>query len=267
MIKLLIIADDFTGAVDTGVQFSKKGIPTLVTTDRQICFESIEAETEVLVINIESRHLSPHDAYEKVWQITKAAIKSGVTYFYKKTDSTLRGNIGAELTAMLDAYNKGNQLAFIPAFPKSKRTTKNGIQYVNDIELEKTEFSHDPFAPVKQSSVIEIIRQQSRVKIKSITMDRYHEAAEEYADKTVCIFDVQTDDDMRRLSLELKKANRLTVLAGCAGFAETLPELLELRKTSMKWESNRENILIISGSVNQIAINQMHYAKKMAMSR
>ncbi len=28
MLKLLVIADDFTGALDTGVQFSKQGIQT-----------------------------------------------------------------------------------------------------------------------------------------------------------------------------------------------------------------------------------------------
>lgn len=261
MIKLLVIADDFTGALDTGVQFSKKGVPTLVTTDRHVCFQTIGSEIEVLVIDIESRHSSLRQAYDSVARIAKAAINSGVVYFYKKTDSTLRGNIGAELTALLDAYG-GNQLAFIPAFPKSSRTTKNGIQYVGDIELNKTEFSHDPFEPVKHSSVDQIIRQQSDVETESITVDRYLDAGKEYTKKTICVFDAQTDEDMQLLGAELKKANRLNILAGCAGFAEILPELLELRTAEMKWDGNRDNILIVSGSVNQIAIDQMDYAKK-----
>ena len=33
MLKLLVIADDFTGALDTGVQFSRQGIQTLVSTE------------------------------------------------------------------------------------------------------------------------------------------------------------------------------------------------------------------------------------------
>ena len=32
MVKLLIIADDFTGALDTGIQFVNKGIATQVFT-------------------------------------------------------------------------------------------------------------------------------------------------------------------------------------------------------------------------------------------
>ena len=66
MIKLLVIADDFTGALDTGVQFSKKGVPTLVTTDRHVCFQTIGSEIEVLVIDIESRHSSLRQAYDSV---------------------------------------------------------------------------------------------------------------------------------------------------------------------------------------------------------
>ena len=33
MVKLLIIADDFTGALDTGVQFAVSGAATLVETE------------------------------------------------------------------------------------------------------------------------------------------------------------------------------------------------------------------------------------------
>ena len=36
MIKLLIISDDFTGALDTGVKFSAAGARTRVSTDTQI---------------------------------------------------------------------------------------------------------------------------------------------------------------------------------------------------------------------------------------
>ena len=42
MVKLLIIADDFTGALDTGIQFAKKGIETQVFRNRTgsgACFD------------------------------------------------------------------------------------------------------------------------------------------------------------------------------------------------------------------------------------
>ena len=55
MIKLLVIADDFTGALDTGVQFSKRGIPTMVSTDTTFNFNEMNEEVDVLVIDTESR--------------------------------------------------------------------------------------------------------------------------------------------------------------------------------------------------------------------
>ena len=40
MILLLIIADDFTGALDTGVQFAARGARTEVVVDPQIDFSA-----------------------------------------------------------------------------------------------------------------------------------------------------------------------------------------------------------------------------------
>jgi uncharacterized protein YgbK (DUF1537 family) len=261
MIKLLIIADDFTGALDVGVQFSKKGILTLVTIYNRLFYQTIDDDTEVLVVDIESRHMPATQAFELVDKVVRFAIKKGVKYIFKKTDSTLRGNIGAELSAVLHA-TRSNQLAFIPAFPKEGRTTVNGIQYVNGIELEKTEFSKDPFEPVKYSSVAEIIRQQTSTSVDVYTKNDYVNAVKTYDVQTISIFDAETNEDLVNLGMELKKANRLNVLAGCAGFAEILPELLEFRSANIKWHGNNENILVVSGSVNQIAIDQMNHAKK-----
>jgi uncharacterized protein YgbK (DUF1537 family) len=67
---------------------------------------------------------------------------------------------------------------------------------------------------------------------------------------------------MERLGAALKKSGRLRILAGCAGFAETLPELMELLTVTTPLEGNGKNILIVSGSVNQTTIGQMNYAKK-----
>ncbi|WP_294663810.1 four-carbon acid sugar kinase family protein, partial [uncultured Fusobacterium sp.] len=48
MVKLVIIADDLTGALDTGVQFSKKNMSAIVTTDLNFNFEDICKEADVV---------------------------------------------------------------------------------------------------------------------------------------------------------------------------------------------------------------------------
>ena len=128
MLLLLIIADDFTGALDTGVQFAAYGAATRVMVKDQVDFASCDAQ--VLVVDTETRHLPPEKAYQIVEELTRAACRAGIRYIYKKTDSALRGNIGAELAAVLQASNN-RQLPFLPAFPKLNRVTRNGVHYVD----------------------------------------------------------------------------------------------------------------------------------------
>ena len=57
MILLLIIADDFTGALDTGVQFAAHGVSTRVIVDPEVDFSAYH--DSVLVIDTETRTSRP----------------------------------------------------------------------------------------------------------------------------------------------------------------------------------------------------------------
>ena len=65
MRKLLVLADDFTGGLDTGAQFAAAGIPTVVTTNPAYCAADHEEDT-VLVVDVETRHLLPEKARQFV---------------------------------------------------------------------------------------------------------------------------------------------------------------------------------------------------------
>jgi D-threonate/D-erythronate kinase len=56
MVKLLILADDFTGALDTGVQFSGKGIRTQVVVSSR--WVEPDSDCDVMVIDVETRHVT-----------------------------------------------------------------------------------------------------------------------------------------------------------------------------------------------------------------
>lgn len=158
MVKLLIIADDFTGALDTGIQFKKYGICTQVFTKTRIEDNEINPDTEVLVIDSESRPLTKEEAYLEVLNITKWAISKGIEIIFKKTDSALRGNIGAELKAVADAAGEEN-LFFMPGYPEIHRITKNGMHYIDGELLENSVFGKDPFEPVKRSYIPDAVLQ------------------------------------------------------------------------------------------------------------
>ena len=251
MPKLLVLADDFTGSLDTGVQFAKAGISTTVLFSNFDEQAIANCDTQLLVLDLESRHDAPHVAYQKVFEISKKALARGVKHIYKKTDSALRGNIGAELSGLLDATSE-NALEFIPAFPKNGRTTKGGVHFVNGAKVADSVFGKDPFNPVRHSFVPDIIAEQSQV---SVSLD------ENLKVPHICVHDAQTESDLAQIAKSLKNK---TLIAGCAAFAEYLPEILELApdSTERKGASKNAKILLVSGSVNDITLEQLRQAGK-----
>ena len=157
MLRLLMIADDFTGALDTGVQLAAHGIPTQVVVGQA---DLSACSSTVLVVDTETRHLSAAKAAEAVARLTRSAVENGVGCIYKKTDSALRGNIGAELAALLKASGARN-LPFLPAFPQIGRTTKKGVHYIDGVPVNESPFGIDPFEPVRCAEVTKLIHLQT----------------------------------------------------------------------------------------------------------
>ena len=170
MANVLVVADDYTGALDTGVQFTASGASVYVTTYVDLCMPfdtNLFANYDVLVVDAESRHLTAEQADLRVGALTREAARCGFSYFYKKTDSALRGNIGAELGAMLESGG-GASLAFAPAYPMSGRITVGGIQYINGVPVGESVFAQDVYAPVKHSKIADIINEQTSINAISL---------------------------------------------------------------------------------------------------
>lgn len=261
MKKLLVIADDFTGALDTGIQFASYGARTEILTDIEINFKDYPF-TEVFIVDTETRHLKSKKAYETVYLLTQNAVNAGIEYLYKKTDSGMRGNIAAELTAVLDASGSGF-LAFLPAFPEMNRTVEGGVSYVDGVPIEKSVFGQDPFEPVTHSRIREMFENQKIVK--------------EYSDpekvewvpgeKQIAIFDSVTDDDLKETAVYLQQRGLLKVAAGCAGCASVIAEMLNLSRHEIRLEKVMPPLLIVCGSMNEISKKQLAYAQSKGYTR
>lgn len=142
----LVLADDLTGALEAGAILAAQGVATLVTLDTNHA-----ALDGVLVMDTETRHSTPQAARDLHHEI--AARWRGP--IFKKTDSTLRGNIGAEFTGLMEAT--GRRLIYIPAYPRVGRMVAGGILYVDGVPLAETAFARDPRNPVRESSVGRVI--------------------------------------------------------------------------------------------------------------
>ena len=83
MIRLLILADDFTGGLDTGVQFASRGVSTCVMTNPEADFTAEAGDSEVLVVVAETRHLPPTKAYDIVFSAVRKGLDAGIPHIYK----------------------------------------------------------------------------------------------------------------------------------------------------------------------------------------
>ena len=261
MIQLIIIADDFTGGLDTGVQFAARGIRTRVVTDPETDYLQAADGCEVLVIVAETRHLPAQQAYDLVYRVVKKAREIGIPHIYKKTDSGLRGNIGAELTAALEASGE-KKLTFLPSMPGNGRVTVRGIHYINGVPVNESVFGKDPFEPVTESDVARLIALQSDVPVWNAAPDMIPDR------DGITVVDAETDDDLRMAGERMAAGGRLNVTAGCAGFAAVLPALLglEIREKPVMPRMER-GLFVLCGSVNPITQRQLDYAEKNGFTR
>ncbi len=255
---LLIIADDLTGANDTGVQFAKRGIRVLVSIHHEHPLENFAHDCQVLVVNTESRHLTPAEAYRRVAAVAHAGVALGIPQFYKKTDSTLRGNIGAELAALLDATGE-SALFFAPAYPKLNRTTQQGTQFVNGIPLSQSAFAADVRNPLRQDFIPALLAQQTNRAVK--LFDQLPVAESQ---PTIYVLDAQTDEDLRR-SAQLLAGKSL--LAGSAGLAEFLAESMQAITTPAPMPTLSSPVLVVNGSMHETSLRQVEHAAQRGWQR
>ncbi len=257
--RLLILADDFTGALDTGVRLARAGVPTQVATLRGGGRRLPGCESPALVIDMESRHVSPAEAARRVHGLARSGMSQGVRFFYKKTDSTLRGNIGAELSALLSATGE-DRLFFVPALPTAGRTTVNGVALVNGIPLHRTDFAADPLDPVTESEVSAIIGRQSRVVVENVSRGSELPVREDAA-KRILVFDAETDVDLEEIGRRMKPHGVPRAIAGCSGFASILPELLDLPRAPLAPVRLAPPMLAVCGSLNEVSRGQVRHAE------
>lgn len=162
----LLVADDLTGGNDAGIQFAKRGVGTWIVLDAgHAGLEAVLARPKLpamLALNANTRNLPAVDAAARMTKIVSHLAKDARTahpeMVYKKIDSTLRGNLGAEIDALMDGY--GFATAFLsPAFIECGRTVVDGHLLVDGAPVHETAFANDPITPVRQSSIAEVVRE------------------------------------------------------------------------------------------------------------
>jgi D-threonate/D-erythronate kinase len=143
-----VIADDFTGALDTGVEFVRAGLETTL-----LIRPEYSQPVPVQVINTDSRDTDVTTAQQRVTQAARRLLGRRI---FKKIDSTMRGHIGAEIEAVLNVT--GIRKAVVcPAVIEAGRTVQDGQLRVDDVPLHESAFAGDPFWPASTSDIARLV--------------------------------------------------------------------------------------------------------------
>lgn len=231
---ILAIADDLTGALEVAAQFARFGSRACVTTEREF---AMAPETDVLVIDTETRHLAADEAAGIVREVLAATLRFNPWLIYKKTDSTLRGNIPAEFRALLAAFPE-RRLVYVPAYPEMGRTVRGGVLLVDGVEVHRTAFAGDPLNPVLRSNIAEML-----------------------GDIPVLVCDGETIEDVARAAREILASDPTPLAAGPGSLAGALAAVFAGGRHEDGVLPRLSRCLVVNGSMHPVSVEQIARAR------
>lgn len=237
----IILADDLSGALDTGAAFHK-WMPTNVYSQIP---EHITQTEGAVVINMNTRHMTGERLAN---QLTSVILKMSQTktefqHIYIKVDSTLRGPVGQTLKLILQILPQYRGILLCTPFPETGRTIVNGRLMVNGQLAECTELSRDPYNPLTSSEVSSILGDVGLPVVRLTLHDVRRAPSLDFGQRAIYVADAVTRKDLEHLS-RLIAAYSDILPVGSAGWAQSLAYV---------WRSlARPNLDLIDKTFSQI---------------
>ena len=242
MLHYLIIADDLTGSCDAGLQMRRSGLPTRVQiTKAGVLNRGIEA----LVLDTESRNVEQEEAAHLVRLALASIDPNSVATVIKKIDSTLRGNVVAEVMEVA-AHFEVETIVVAPSFPAQGRTVDGGVLYVHQVSLLKTEHGKDPLKAVTEDNLLTLFGRQKAYEVQ------HFDGKAETDGRRLYVCDATTDEDLRAIARHFASREQRTLFVGSAGIAEALVSL----------QSEQKSALAVVASLSERTRNQVLELKK-----
>ena len=243
--RYLVIADDFTGANDTGVQLRRRGL----TTSMMFAGRPIPPEGSV-VIDTESRGMTGPEAGAAAEKALKNVDFSAYKYVIKKVDSTLRGNVAEEILAADRAF--GSELViFAPAFPDLDRTTTGGVHKLKGVPITQTELAKDPKKPVTEDNLEKILAKVYEEPVTHLSLEEIRSGKPDLTRARLCTADAERNSDLQTVIAAALATGKKTLWVGTAAMADNL----------MAIEDPVLPALGVAGSVSSVTCGQIKAAE------
>jgi uncharacterized protein YgbK (DUF1537 family) len=237
--RIVVLADDLTGACDAGAAFLRAGRSVRVWFGSSVLYSLPES---VQAFNTNSRWLSPHRAARAVSRAAAALGSDPNSLFFKKVDSAARGPLAAEVLAAHRTLGT-RAILFAPAFPAAGRTVRDGILEIDDAAGKHSTIHLDRLFPIT-----------ARGRIIHISHARELGPAVD-SGMTLLICDSSTQADLEGLARAAQDLPGL-LYAGSAGLAQALAGLNHLRLPAALVPP-AERTLLIAGSPHPVTKLQL----------
>lgn len=242
--KIAIVADDLTGALDAAVPFADLGLGTGVGLDIEVASALAGSDRRVVSVDACSRHLPPATAAAVVRSAMERLLALGQRVPFKKIDSTLRGNVGAETLAAL--AGSGRRCAIIsPAAPRLGRRLHGGRLLVDG-------------EPVPGGDLMQALRLQLPEASVHLLAPGEEVRPTGYSTR-LFVADAQEETDLDRLvDLALARPDEI-LLVGSSGLAGALARRTDHARSRAAIEapSRCQRILFVVGSRNPRSVEQL----------
>jgi uncharacterized protein YgbK (DUF1537 family) len=276
--KLGVIADDFTGAVDIAGFLASGGMRTLM------CAKPVATvqlpETDAIVMSLKIRSIPSSDAVTESLSALAFLQEAGCDRFYYKYcstfDSTEKGNIGPISDALRNALGLSSTL-ICPSLPVNGRTVYHGYLFVGDQLLSDSPMRHHPLNPMKQSKLADLLAMQSLSTNGHVYYDVVRQGATAVKNRIEAlekdgvnniIVDVINDEDLVTIA---KASQDMLLVTGGSGLAQGIAavwaEPLGKKGTAMPaFLPRKTKAVVIAGSCSAMMQKQVAYYQEKAES-
>ena len=254
--RIVMIADDLSGAADCAVSCAVQGLRTVV----QLSETPSSEPAQVLAIDAASRSMPADRAAATVERIVANYEHAPGRVLFKKLDSVLRGHIGPELAAMRCGRTP-TVMVMAPALPAQGRTTIDGCQLLNGQRVAGADAQKMLGSAGLTSAQINLtlVRGAPPQLAAAMTeLARRHDAL-------VC--DAETDGDLQTIAAAIAALPHAgwdgsIIWAGSSGLARHIPKALGIGGASGPGEDPRFRgpILLVVGSRAALAHEQAREA-------
>ncbi|MDQ3509996.1 MAG: four-carbon acid sugar kinase family protein [Actinomycetota bacterium] len=246
-----VVADDLTGAADSGSQFARNGCRTAVFfRGENVAFAGLGAA----VLDTDSRSSPPDEARRRVFEAGTKVRDAKIVF--KKVDSTLRGNVAAETDALMRATGR-ERAVVAPAFPSGGRTTIGGVQFVNGTPVHETEFSRDPKTPATEGHLPTLLSKLGAVKtLGAKDLDDPGKIRRAVSESRLVVADATEDGHLVSL-VEAVAEPSSVVWVGSAGLASALVSVYPGSGDISPPTIEVGNVLVVVGSVSGVSRRQL----------